>query len=200
MFIGQVVTKSKTLPIVDYVKTIADYEDNGMPTLIIGKNKAESIFGKDQVKVLDKKIKDNVYWTFAKNERRVDFEADIEAFNNIIVNKLKKSVKYVYYSIFTENTERTKKFIDWLYNGKKKIIYIYEKHLYMYAPKTDTVFGISLNDIEYTGKDPEMVLEKIKANKNNIIIYDNTFLGQRLRLEMANSQFIVPYLYFLRGE
>jgi hypothetical protein len=70
----------------------------------------------------------------------------------------------------------------------------------MYEPRTDTVFGISLNDIEYTGKDPEMVLEKIKANKNNIIIYDDTFLGQRLRLEMANSQFIVPYLYFLRGE
>ena len=157
MFIGQVVTKSKTLPIVDYVRTIADYEDNGMPTLIIGKSKAESIFGKDQVKVLDKKIKDNVYWTFAKNERRVDFEADIEAFNDMIVDKLKKSVKYVYYSIFTEDIERTKKFINWLYNGKKKIIYIYEKHLYMYAPKTDTVFGISLNDIEYTGKDPEMV-------------------------------------------
>lgn len=200
MFIGQVITKSKALPIVDYVRTVADYEDSGVPTLIIGKNKAESIFGKDNVKVLDKKIKDNVYWTFAKNERRVDFEADIEAFNNIIVDKLKKSVKYSYYNIFTEDIERTKKFIDWLYNGKKKIIYISDKHLYIYVPKTDTVFGLSLNDIEYIGKDPEIVLNKIKANKNNIIIYDDLFLGQRLRIEIMNSQFIIPYLYFLRGE
>ena len=202
MYIGKVVTKSKTLPIIDYVQIVADYDasDNSIPTLIIGKSKAESIFGKERIKVLDKKIENNVYWTFAKNERRVDFEADIDAFNDIIIGKLKGAGKYSYYNIFTEDADRTKKFIDWLYTGKRKIIYIIGKHLYMYAPRTDTVFGISLEDIEYTGKDGNAVLDKIKDNKNNIIIYDDNFISQRLRLSILNCQYLIPYLYFLKGE
>lgn len=202
MYIGKVVTKSKSLPVIDYVQIVAEYDaaDTSKPTLIIGKTKAESIFGKDKIKVLDKKIEDNVYWTFAKNERRIDFEADIDAFNDIIIGKLKGAVKYSYYNIFTEDADRTKKFIDWLYTGKRKIIYIIGKHLYMYAPRTDTVFGISLEDIEYTGKDGNAVLDKIKDNKNNIIIYDDNFISQRLRLSILNCQYLIPYLYFLKGE
>jgi len=202
MYIGKVVTKSKSLPVIDYVQIVAEYDaaDTSKPTLIIGKTKAESIFGKDKIKVLDKKIEDNVYWTFAKNERRIDFEADIDAFNDIIIGKLKGAVKYSYYNIFTEDADRTKKFIDWLYTGKRKIIYIIGRHLYMYAPRTDTVFGISLEDIEYTGKDGNAVLDKIKDNKNNIIIYDDNFISQRLRLSILNCQYLIPYLYFLKGE
>lgn len=202
MYIGKVVTKSKTLPVIDYVQIVAEYDaaDTSKPTLIIGKTKAESIFGKGKIKVLDKKIEDNVYWTFAKNERRIDFEADIDAFNDIIIGKLKGAVKYSYYNIFTEDADRTKKFIDWLYTGKRKIIYIIGKHLYMYAPRTDTVFGISLEDIEYTGKDGNAVLDKIKDNKNNIIIYDDNFISQHLRLSILNCQYLIPYLYFLKGE
>ena len=72
MYIGRIITKNKninTLDFVDVTKNVGSI-DNFTPTLIIGKKKAEEIYGKENIKVLDKKITNNVSWTFDKVERR----------------------------------------------------------------------------------------------------------------------------------
>ncbi len=197
--VGRVISSSKSLPILEYIEVVEDYvPDESAPTLIVGKKRAEGIFGKDRIKVLDKKIENNVYWTFAKNERRVDFEKDVAEFNEMIIKLIKKSVTYEYFNIFTEEAERSKKFIEWLYNGGEKIIYIYEKHLYIYSshlPKK--IFGFSLNDVEYIGKDIDSVLSKISNNKNNVILDNNNFLGKNMKAAFFDCHYIVPYLYFI---
>ena len=58
MNIGRIITKNKnidTLDFVDVTEHIGNI-DNFIPTLIVGKKNAEEIYGKDNVKVLDKKI------------------------------------------------------------------------------------------------------------------------------------------------
>ena len=204
MFLGQVISKSKNLPVISFIKIVEPPYyglPDKIPTLIVGKSLAEEMCGKENVKVLDKKIADNVFWTFGKTERRTDFEKDIDTFNNLIVKKIKDAVKYEYYNIFTEPHERSVKFIEWLYNGKTdKTVYICDKHLYIYPNFQETVYGLSLNDVEYIGKHADEVIDKIKANEHNIIVEDNSFISQELLLRLSDSKILVPYIHFLDAQ
>lgn len=200
MFFGRVITKSKTLPLLDFVERTEEYTPSDIPTLIIGKKNAEEIFGADKIKVLDKKIADNVYWTFAKNERRVDFEKDFNDFENFVVEKIEKGVEYSYFNIFTTPHKISEKFIKWLYEGKRKYIYIYNRHLYIYSPAANKIYGLSLQDTEYIGKDDEIILQKLEDNNKNIIIDNNNFIGIELKNKLKNLNIMTPYLYFLKEE
>ena len=90
MYIGRIITKGKNLETLDFVEVTTKFEkgDNSIPTLIIGKENAEKIYGKENIHVLDKKIEDNVYWTFGKLERRNDFERDLQSFNKLLLDNL----------------------------------------------------------------------------------------------------------------
>lgn len=198
MFFGRVVTKSKTLPLLDFVERAEEYTPSELPTLIIGKKNAEAIFGAENIKVLDRKVSDNVYWTFAKNERRNEFESDLEAFNKIVVHRLQRGVRYYYFNIYTEPTEMSKKFIKWLYEGKRKYIYVYNRHLYIYSPDKNVVYGLSLQDTEYIGKDDGVILQKLADNPNNIMVENSNFIGLELKNYIQNINIMAPYLYFLK--
>ena len=200
MFFGRVITKSKTLPLLDFVERTENYGQSELPTLIIGKKNAEEIFGKERIKVLDKKIDKNTYWTFAKNERRTDFEADFENFEKIIVQNIEKGVEYTYFNIFTSPHEISEKFIKWLYEGGKKYIYIQNRHLYIYSPLTNKVYGLSLMDTEYIGKEDEIILQKLADNPKNIMIENNGFIGLELKSRLKNLNIMTPYLYFLKEQ
>ena len=110
MYIGRIITKGKNLETVDFVDITQQLNitDKTVPTLIIGKQNAEKIYGKENVHVLDKKIEDNVYWTFGKLERRNDFERDLLAFNKMLIKKLFKNVNYEYFNVYTSDYNEEK--------------------------------------------------------------------------------------------
>jgi hypothetical protein len=68
MNIGRIISNKENIDTLDFVDVTENIGsiDNFIPTLIIGKKKAEEIYGKDNIKVLDKKISQNVSWTFDK--------------------------------------------------------------------------------------------------------------------------------------
>lgn len=199
MFLGRVITKSKKVPVVDFVEvTTQKVLTNDVPTLVIGKSVADEIFGAENVKVLDKNISENVMWTFLKTERRVDYEKDVEKFNQEVIRNLRKSVQYKYFNIFTESFDLSKKFIDFLYkNKRKKHIYKYGHHLYIYPEGTNVVYGLSLESVEYIGKDIGEVMEKIKKNANNFVFEDDNFISSRMARRINNDKTLIPYLHFV---
>lgn len=200
MFLGRIITKNKTFKPLDFIeKTSELVVDNTIPTLIIGRDNAEEIYGKEKIRVLNKQIEPNVYWTFRKTERRVDYEDNLNLFYERIKKYLNTKVEYVYYNIFTEENERTIKFIDWLYNGKKKYVYIHNEHLYIYSGGKK-VIGLSLRDIEYIGKDKQKVIGKIKNNPNNIVIENKDFISFEFLQLIGDNEKFIPYLYFLTKE
>lgn len=202
MFLGRVITKSKKVPVVDFVEvTTQKVLTNDVPTLVIGKSVADEIFGSENVKVLDKNISENVMWTFLKTERRVDYEKDVEKFNQEVIRNLRKSVQYKYFNIFTESFDLSKKFIDFLYkNKRKKHIYKYGHHLYIYPEGTNVVYGLSLESIGYIGKDIGDVMEKIKKNVNNFVFEDDNFISSRMARRINNDKTLIPYLHFVAGK
>ena len=104
MVIGRIITNDKKLRVLDFVEkvnVIAKYDDK-IPTLIIGKDIAEELYGKENIKVLNKQINDYTYWTFSKSERRVEFEKDLEKFNTMLFNKLSKCCSNISSKTFSE--------------------------------------------------------------------------------------------------
>lgn len=197
MYIGRIISNKEnidTLDFVDVTKNIGSI-DNFIPTLIIGKKKAEDIYGKENIKVLDKKITDNVSWTFDKVERRNEYERDLKAFNDSLIKTIKKNIKYEFFNIYIEPISRIKKLISFIKSPKIKYIYIFNDHIYMYYK--NIVYGISLSDIQYLGINKNRILRLLNSNTSNIIVENHDFLSKKMRQIIKEDKILIPYLYFL---
>lgn len=197
MYIGRIISNKEnidTLDFVDVTKNIGSI-DNFIPTLIIGKKKAEEIYGKENIKVLDKKITDNVSWTFDKVERRNEYERDLKAFNDSLIKTIKKNIKYEFFNIYIEPISRIKKLISFIKSPKIKYIYIFNDHIYMYYK--NIVYGISLSDIQYLGINKNRILRLLNSSSSNIIVENHDFLSKKMRQIIKEDKILIPYLYFL---
>ena len=124
-------TSFKTYEMIKVDSTELFTEDNSVPTLIIGKKNAEKIFGKENIKVLNKQIKNNIFWTYSKYEKRSEFEKDIEKFYEYVFNGALKNIKYVSINVYTLTYEKAKKTINFLNNkNSNKTALITENHVY----------------------------------------------------------------------
>ena len=194
MFLGRIVTKSKQLDVPFFIELTENPGDYSIPTLIVGKKRAVELFGADKIHVLDKHIQDNVYWTFAKNERRVDFEEDTKKFISLITDSIKRGVNYYFINIFTENLSFLKKFIKYIYNNERKSVYVTEKHIYIYGGKN--VIGLSRGDFEYAGIDSDKVIKKILSNPKNIVFSKDDIVQNIVKF--ANFEdILIPYIHYI---
>ena len=77
--IARIISKNKNIETIECVDITDDYTsiDYDIPTLIVGKKFAEEIFGKDKIKIIDKRIEKNVFWCFGKFERRDEYEKSL---------------------------------------------------------------------------------------------------------------------------
>ena len=66
MYIGRIITNAKKIDFFEFIDKTNDTSkiDSTIPTLIVGKGLAESMFGKDKVKILDRQLGKNLYWTY----------------------------------------------------------------------------------------------------------------------------------------
>lgn len=194
MFLGRIISNSKQLDVPFFIEITDKCDNYSIPTLIIGKKRAIELFGVENIHVLDKKIQENVYWTFAKNERRVDFEEDLKNFINLLVKKIDFSVNYYFINIFTEKYSFLKKFINYIYSDELKSVYVIKKHIYIYSGKS--VIGLSRYDLDYIGVDSDKVINKIKSNPKNIVFTENEIRPDIVKFSKS-SNIIVPYLYYI---
>lgn len=194
MFLGRIISKNKVQDVPFFIEVTDELGDCLIPTLIIGKKRAIELFGTENIHVLDKKIKNNVFWTFAKNERRVDYEEDTKKFFENIAKKINYSVNYYFINIFTEKLSFLKKFIKYIYNNERKSVYVTKKHIYIYSGKN--VIGLSLNDFDYIGIDSDKVVRKIKSNPKNIVFTEDEISSDIVKFAKS-SNILVPYLHYM---
>ena len=133
----------------DFYNIVSNQDDliSGIPTLIIGWRLANGLY--PDCNILDWHIKDKIYWTFGKRERREKMEKDLEAFKRITINNIIESVQYVFFNIMVEDKESKKAFYEELTDCVKKTIFVNNDMMYIYNDKENVVYGLSLRDIEY---------------------------------------------------
>lgn len=197
MYIARIITNMRKIDTIDLVERTnkVDDIDENIPTLIVGKELAESICGKENIHVLDKKIRKNLFWTFARLEKRNEYEIDIEKFNSFVIDKLLSMVKYTFFNIYYEPLIRIKRLISFVANDEEKHFYVTKKHIYIYYD--GNVFGISFDQIRYIGINDKKIMSLIKRGKNNKVFFNDDFIGYRLRGMLGSNSVIVPYLHFL---
>lgn len=195
MFLGRIVSGAKIQDVPFYIEVTKKFTDDGVPTIVVGKKRAVELFGAENVHVLDRSINEHVSWTYAKNERRNEYEEDIDKFKKSITKKLKSNVSYYFVNIFTERYSFFKKMLKWIDSDKKKSVYLTDKHVYIYGGKN--VIGLSLGDFDYAGIDSDKIVDRIKKNPSNFVFTDEDFNGEAERKVVSDNNLIVPYIHFL---
>ena len=195
MFLARIISKGKIQDVPFYIEVTPKYTESDVPTLVVGKKRAVELFGEENVHVLDRDITETVSWTYAKNERRVDFEEDVKKFIDNVNQKLIRNVSYYFVNIFTEKLSFIKKLIRWIYSEKPKSVYVTDNHIYIYGGKN--VIGISRGDLDYAGIDSDKVIKKISSNPENDVFFDNDFLDENVRKSVRGNNIMIPYIRFI---
>lgn len=192
--LGYIVSKKKLNNIKSFIKQVDDISkaDLSKPTLIVGLDSAKSFSG-EGFSILNKKIGENLFWTFKKTERRTDFEKDINNFYNYIINYNLNNIKYYYINIINLKYSSLKKLINYIFSNQKKYIFISNNGM-LYILHDDIVIGLSLEIMRYIGINTCRILDRLNANKNNVICNDISECLSDIRIEVGNNRYIIPYL------
>lgn len=153
---------------------ITDKKENliqGVPTLIIGWQNAKKLY--PDVDILNWKIDENTYWTFGKRERRNEYEEKLDKFLELSVSMLDKTTVYRFINLLSETNDVKKALLSKISSDSKKAALKYYDMLYITESDYNVVYGISLRDIDYEGKDRNCVLNLIKGNSNIEYIEEN---------------------------
>lgn len=199
MYIANVITNGSATGVTEMAERISNFENADMskPTLIIGKKNAESIFGKENIKVLNRNIKDNIVWTYAKNERRDDYLEGIKNFNSFVFDALKQKVKYKYFDVFHTNYSTVRDFILYMGNKQRKVAYLKKEHIYFYTK--NSVYGLDLRECEYLGIKKEKIVNIIKNAKNISFVSDLKENSIELDEYLSSNAYLIPYIYYLKN-
>lgn len=163
----------------------------GIPTLVIGWGYTKKMY--PEANILNWNIKDDIFWTYGKREKRNKYEDNLIEFRKLSFMKFIKSVKYYFYSALTFS-DTDKDYILSLFN-KVCGSFIYIKNDMIYILDTNKVIGISLRDLDYIGIDKKEYFSKIYSNKKNIIIDIKDDLTYDTKNFLSNYSYVIPYLY-----
>ena len=193
-YLANIYTKSKIdiepfFNIVDDEKKIID----GIPTLIIGWDSVKSLYG--DINILDKKVKDNIYWTFGKRERRNVMEVDVQKFKKKAMSIVSNNVKYKFLNILTAKNDKKKSFYMLLKDTRHKTIFSFNNMLYIYIDGTDTVVSISLRDVDYIGGDVKKIFSTLYNNKFVKVANDNDLKDTNAKLFFKDNIYLIPYIF-----
>lgn len=170
---------------------------SGIPTLVIGWDFVKENY--PNANIINWKIDDDTYWTFGNRERRSAYELRTDEFKEIAIDRFIKSVKYEPFNVLVESNERKREFFDFMANNTAdKKIYTRNGMVYIYVPVKETVYGISLRDIEYINKDANKFLSKMYGSLNaesvNVKASENITYG--MLSDLKNCIYIVPCLCY----
>ena len=180
-------------------KTLED-TDKSLPTLIIGYEMAKKSVG--NFNILEKHTNGtNIYWTFKRNERGVDYEDDLKAFYKTVVLDFCEDVKYQLLNFFTLNIKTVKKLINFAKSDDKKLIYVENnRFLYVYCEKYNTVLGFSLSTAKFFGINPSKIVKLFKNNANNRFISDFSIIPYEIKYIIGEKidKYLALYEYFTK--
>lgn len=165
---------------------------NGIPTLIIGRNKTTSLY--PEASIIDWKIDNKVYWTFGMRERRDRMDRDVKRFRKIVMDSFVKSVKYTFFDILTATREKKELFINSLKDNTHKTVFTTNDMMYIYYESENQVIGISLRDIEYENGNKKKIFSIIYSSPSITFLKNTNSLTFNTKSWLRNNLYVIPYL------
>lgn len=168
-FIGNIVVNAEDMKVEKcYKKCLSLTEiDNDVPTLIVGlQNAKDNIV---EFNILVKTYEDNkIWWTFSRNERRIDYVNDLKAFYECCIHNIIDKLEYKFINTNELSISDIKTLIKKLNNSSKKIYYNdNNKFVFVYdIEDTKKIYGISLNTCAFFGVSREKIKRLFASSKN----------------------------------
>lgn len=192
--LGYIVYKGRINDLKGYVGLVDNIEsaDPTKPMLIVGLKEAKAYAG-DNFSILNKRLSDNVFWTFKKTEKRVDFERDILLFYNFIINNIIDHIKYYYINLYNIKYNKFKLLYNIFLNNDHKYIFIKNNMCY-FLFKDNIILGFSFKIADYMGISRKKAYLKLKSFKNVVINFDNSDLPREFSRDLSGKDYVIPYL------
>ena len=196
-YIANIITKSR-LDVGEYINVTKDITkvDLTIPTLIIGWAMVKEIY--PNADILNKQKSETVYWTYSNREKRQEYEPDLAKFIKNAFSRLETSIKYTFFNVLTNPLSRNKCLLKYINSPITKIVYITDKHIFIYDSKQVT--GVSLSDLEFYGFERERVIDILKRNSYNRLVFSDSFLNFKIKRSIGDNGKIVPFLYSIKND
>jgi len=193
MNIGNIVSSSKinedNFKLFDEIESV----DNSLPTLIVGWGKTKEIFG-DKISILNKKISDNLYWTFLPTERRVDYDDDIIIFKRVCYDNFGSELSYVYIDPIHDKPQKIKKILKKIYSLNESISYFTDKNM-LYILGENIIFGVNLEITEFIGIKTNSIITRVVNLRNSVLIDNEIFNKCKEFIKKLDNKYkLVPYV------
>lgn len=193
MNIGNIVSSSKinedNFKLFDEIESV----DNSLPTLIVGWGKTKEIFG-DKISILNKKISDNLYWTFLPTERRVDYDDDIIIFKKVCYDSFGSELSYVYIDPIHDKPQKIKKILKKIYSLSESISYFTDKNM-LYILGENIIFGVNLEITEFIGIKTNSIITRVVNLRNSVLIDNEIFNKCKEFIKKLDNEYkLVPYV------
>lgn len=191
--LGYIVTEHKMKGIENFVEQVNSIElaDSTKPILLISWKNAKK--HPKYTNILDRKLDDNLFWTFSKSENRSDFERDLEKFYNFIFTNFTNTVTYYYVNILKLHYNKLKKLYNIINSNIVKNIYINNRMVYI-PFQNDKILGISLQILSYCGIKQSKVLSRIFKNSNNKQVDSTDKNTIKLERKLGDKKYVIPFL------
>ena len=178
---------------------VVDSIDNiilGIPTLIVGFDLTESLY--PDFDILDICVKDNIYWTFKKIEKRDKYNEDLDWFITKVYSDLTKDINYIFVDPILLKPKTLIKIVRKIYSIEFLTTYVYNDMLYIYGDKI--VFGIDLKLFKFIGFNTKKLKDKIIHISTDFLDDDDILIEYKNIVEtLGNSVRYIPYLFNIRN-
>lgn len=166
----------------------------GLPTLCIGKDFTKRNY--PNFSVIEFKVEDNVYWTYGPREKRNVYENSLSSFMDIAVSTFIESFKYIFINVLISDKNSTdcKNLMDAINSEPKTTSFISGDMVYVYNNKNNCVYGVSLRDITYKGKESKKLLALVFKKTRVINAKDN--IPFEIRSAFFGHNYVIPCLYY----
>jgi hypothetical protein len=198
MKIANIVTNNK-IDVDGDINVVSDFSDiiGGIPTLVTSYDWVINNY--EDYDFYDKQLADNLFWTFAKTERRDIFTKDVEDFITFANRALTSKITYVFVDPIQLQLDSIKKIITKIYGLKNKVAFKTMDMIYIYGE--NLIFGIDLNLLKYIGINVVKVERKIKKICDVFLDDKEIFIEYKSNMERLNDSVkYIPYLYSIKHE
>lgn len=198
MKIANIVTSNK-VDVTNDINVVKSMDEiiQGLPTLVTSYKWLKENY--DDYDIYNKKLEDNLYWTFSRTERRDIFHKDVEEFVTLANREMVKNIHYVFVDLIQYHPTTIRKIVRKILSLKKKIAFKHKRMIYIYGG--ELIFGIDLNLLEYMGFDVKKIEKKIKSYCNEFLEDDEIFIEYKDNMERLNHEVkYIPFLYAIKHE
>jgi hypothetical protein len=133
IIVGNIVTEDGITNVPNNFNVInfESYEnETSVPTLFIGWENTKRIL--PQSSILNKKITDNLYWTFSSTEKRTIFENDLKSFIQKSYQDFTKNIPYYTLDPIILKIKTTEELLQKLQKFKESFTYLYIRYTMVY--------------------------------------------------------------------